>query len=155
MKGFRTLHTQTKGTAYLHSMPGRYEPIDEIFKQIDALKINRIICLAGEAEIAKKSPDYARAISEGKVPIKRISFPVPDYGTPENIHEFYKLADNTANLLKEGENILVHCAGGIGRTGMFAGCLLKALGLPREFLENSGSGPEGLSQDEIIENFSV
>jgi len=147
---FRKLETNTNGNLYLHSMPGRYEPLKSCFEVIEQLGISQIICLAPNEEIEKKSPDYATAIAEDRIPAKRICFPVPDYGIPEDIEGFYALALEVAKRLKSGENLLVHCAGGIGRTGMFAGCVLKALGLPQDALEESGSGPEDEEQEKII-----
>ena len=150
---FRTLQTNTGGTLFLNSMPGRYETIDECFEVIERHGISQIVCLASEEEITKKSPDYAAAITEGRIPAKRICFPVPDYGIPEDIEGFYALARAVSKRLKSDENLLVHCAGGIGRTGMFAGCVLKALGEPQDALEESGSGPEDEEQEKIIRKF--
>jgi len=149
----RTLQTNTQGILYLHSMPGRYEALEQFWKALNANQIASIVCLASDKEIKKKSPDYATAIAEGRIPVERICFPVPDYGTPEDAEAFYALAREVAERLKAGENLLVHCAGGIGRTGMFAGCVLAALGLPQDALEESGSGPEDEEQEKIIQNF--
>ena len=150
---FRTLQTNTQGTLYLHSMPGRYEALKQVWNAVAANQITAIICLASEEELTKKSPDYATAIAEGQVSVKRLCFPVPDYGIPEDVKGFYELACEVAERLKSAENLLVHCAGGIGRTGMFAGCVMKALGEPLDALEESGSGPEDEEQENIIRNF--
>ncbi len=150
---FRKLGTNTNGNLYLHSMPGRYEALEQVWKAVEANQIASIICLASEKEIARKSPDYAAAITEGRIPAKRICFPVPDFGIPGDVEGFYALARETAERLKSDENLLVHCAGGIGRTGMFAGCVLAALGQPQDALEESGSGPEDKEQEKIIRNF--
>ncbi len=151
---FRTLQTNTQGTLYLHSMPGRYEALEQVWDVLKANQITSIICLASDEEIERKSPDYATAIADDRVPAKRICFPVPDYGIPEDIEGFYALAREVAERLESDENLLVHCAGGIGRTGMFAGCVLAALGQPQDALEESGSGPEDEEQEQIIQNCS-
>ena len=150
---FRKLQTNTNGILYLHSMPGRYEAITKCLHWMEELGIKQIICLASEKEIATKSPDYTAAIAEDRIPIKQIYFPVPDYGIPEDTEQFYALAMETAEQLTAGKNMFVHCAGGIGRTGMFAGCVLKALGEPQDALEESGSDPEDAEQERIIQNF--
>jgi hypothetical protein len=152
---FRKLQTDTSGTLYLHSMPGRYEALEQVREAVKANQIAAIIWLASDKEIEKKSPSYAAAIAkERMIPVERICFPVPDYGTPEDIKGFYALARKVADRLKSNENLLVHCAGGVGRTGMLAGCVLAALGLPQDALKKSGSGPEGEEQEKIIRNFS-
>ena len=150
---FRKLQTNTLGILFLNSMPGRHELLESCFVEIGKYDISQIICLASDKEIEKKSPDYAATIAENRVPAQRICFPIPDYGIPEDIEGFYTLVRKVAEQLKSGENLLVHCAGGIGRTGMLAGCVLAALGLPQDALEESGSGPEDEEQEKIIRNF--
>ncbi|MCK5920335.1 MAG: hypothetical protein KAG66_05305, partial [Methylococcales bacterium] len=87
---FRKLQTNTQGTLYLHSMPGRRnEELKRVWEAAAGNQITAIICLASEEEITKKSPDYAAAIAENRIPIERICFPVPDYGIPEDIAGFY------------------------------------------------------------------
>lgn len=150
---FRKLRTDTEGTLYLHSMPGRYEPLEDACEWLKKNGITTIFCLASNEEIERKSPDYAVAIKENRVPAKRICFPVPDYDIPEDVEDFYKHARDIAARLKSGENLLIHCAGGVGRTGMLAGCVLAALGLSQDALEESGSFPDA-NQKEIIRKFS-
>ena len=150
----RKLETNTPGTLYLHSMPGRYEPIADFLAAIKQQGIMQIICLTSDEESEEKSPDYAKAIAEKRITAKRVCFPIPDFGTPKDMVAFYALVRETAEELRIGTNILVHCAGGIGRTGTFAGCILKALGLSQDALEESGSGPEDEEQDEIIHRFN-
>ena len=38
------------------------------------------------------------------------------------------LIRNVADRLREGKNVVVHCRGGLGRTGTVAACVLVALG---------------------------
>ena len=134
-------------------MPGRYETLEQMWEAVENNQIHAIICLTSKKEVEEKSPDYASAIAEGRVPLERICFLVPDYGIPKDIEGFYALVRKVAERLTSGENLLVHCAGGIGRTGMFAGCVLNALGLSQDALEESGSGPEDDEQEKIIRNF--
>ena len=150
---FRTLQTDTLGTLYLHSMPGRFESLKECIFEIHNNAISQIICLTPDKEIAEKSPDYATAITEKRIPVERVCFPVLDYTIPENVDAFYALAREVAGRLNSGENLLVHCAGGSGRTGMFAGCVLKALGKSTDALGKSGCFPLA-EQEKVIQNFS-
>ncbi len=150
----RKLETNTPGLLYLHSMPGRYEPIAEFLMAIGSHDITQIVCLASEDEIAQKSPDYAKAITEEQIPVQRVCSPIPDFGTPQDIASFYALVRETADKLRAGTNVLVHCAGGIGRTGTFAGCILKCLGLPLIPLEESGSFPETEDQLQLAEGYA-
>ncbi|MDF7800023.1 protein-tyrosine phosphatase family protein [Pontiellaceae bacterium B1224] len=147
----RKLETNTPGTLYLHSMPGRYEDLSSFIERIEAEGISHIICLNSDEEIKTKSPDYYHAIQRGGIPVKRTTFPIPDFGVAEDQEAFYALVRTTVGMLQKETNILVHCAGGIGRTGTFAGCILNALGLPLILLEESGSYPETDKQFELLQ----
>jgi protein-tyrosine phosphatase len=146
----RHLQTNTPGSLYLHSMPGRYEPMAEFISDLQYLNIARIICLTAADEILCKSPVYLDAIKSGKFATEHIVFPIPDFGVPDDVEAFYSLARDVLELLRNGQNNLVHCAGGIGRTGMFAGCVLNILGQPLEALRDSGSYPETAAQREVV-----
>ncbi len=146
----RQLQTNTLGSLYLHSMPGRRETMDEFIAELERLDIARIICLNSTEEIYRKSPEYQQAIKSGALPGEHISFPVTDFGVPGDRGLFYVLARRVTAMLRDGENILVHCAGGIGRTGMFAGCVLRMLGQPLNALRDSGSYPETAAQREVV-----
>ncbi len=146
----------TYGKIYLHSMPGRYEKLDEFEKEIKKLNLYKIICLTDKTEIEEKSPEYLRPIDEGQLAgIPIVNNPIPDYGIPtqrKDIAEYESTIIESYETLKAG-NILIHCAGGIGRTGTFAIMLLKTAGFSfEEALEitiNAGSKPETPDQMEF------
>jgi protein-tyrosine phosphatase len=56
--------------------------------------------------------------------------------------------------LQDGEAVLIHCAGGMGRTAMLAVSVLLALGEPRETAEQTvsraGSLVETMPQIEMV-----
>jgi protein-tyrosine phosphatase len=56
--------------------------------------------------------------------------------------------------LQRGDAVLIHCAGGLGRTAMFAISVLLALGEPRNEAESTvsraGSIVETMSQIEML-----
>lgn len=145
------------GQLYLHSMPGRYEPLEASLAEAARLRIDRIVCLVPPAEIAYASPAYERAIAEGRLPCDREAFPIPDFGVPEDRRAFAGLVSSTAARLREGGRILVHCHAGIGRTGTFATCVLLELGLSaaeaEEAMRKAGSHPEILAQRQLINWF--
>lgn len=61
-----------------------------------------------------------------------IYFPISDFGIPER-EDLITNLDRTFEKALDGKNILVHCNGGLGRTGMFLACFVKrALGLSGE-----------------------
>ena len=57
--------------------------------------------------------------------------PIPDYSVPDVIFEQQWIAqgEEIRALLRRGDNVLVHCKGGLGRAGMIAARLLVELGM--------------------------
>lgn len=56
-------------------------------------------------------------------------FPIPDVSTPGNDAEFHALVQDLSARLHAGETIVIHCLGGLGRSGMLAACLLTQHGM--------------------------
>jgi len=149
----RMPRTET-GKLFLHSMPGRYEPLDHTWEHVKAQRIAAIVCLAGNDEISVKSPAYYRALQDGTVPCPVIRFEIPDYGVPEDRDVFLSLARDVAARLAAGDNVLIHCGAGVGRSGTLAQCVLLALGQTLNAAYNavtgSGSWAETPPQRELI-----
>jgi len=136
-------------------MPGRYEPLGQFNSEIKRLGVKRIICLAPIEEIRKKSGQYFQAIQTGELPCEREPFEVQDFQAPEDREGFVKLVKAVASRLEADERILVHCAGGVGRTGTFAACVLLFLGIGLDealtTISQSGSRPETEKQVELVQ----
>ncbi len=143
------------GRLYVGSMPGRYEAFQDAWRAIIDHGITRVICLVPPEELRDKSPRYAHALDETGTPWVHESFPVEDFEAPVDRDAFWQMARKAAKLLGEGETLLVHCAAGIGRTGMFGVCVLLALGVTpaaaRAALRKVGSAPENAAQDAVIQ----
>jgi protein-tyrosine phosphatase len=142
------------GQLFLHSMPGRYEPLDHTWKQVKAQRIAAIVCLAGNDEISVKSHAYYRALQDRTVPCPMIRFQIPDCGVPEDRDVFLSLARDVAHRLRAAENILIHSGAGAGRSGTLAQCVLLALGQTLDAaynaVTNAGSWAETPQQRELI-----
>lgn len=88
-------------------------------------RVGLIVCLLEDHELP---PGYAAA-AWGR-PVARL--PVPDAGLPPDAPAFYALVERVADLVRRGKNVVVHCMAGLGRSGTFAGCVLRALGFSAE-----------------------
>jgi protein-tyrosine phosphatase len=59
--------------------------------------------------------------------LRLIHHPITDFGTPTGIEAFRQDVLAAADELRGGHSLLVHCAAGIGRTGLFVSCLVGLL----------------------------
>lgn len=143
------------GKLYLSSMPGREEPLQEFLRDMEDSGIGHILCLVSDEEIAEKSPDYLEAIHRGAVPARLWQHPIPDYGAPDQPHEILQALESMKQLLIGGESVVIHCAAGIGRTGMVAVALLTRLGFSQPVatrtIGQAGSTPETEEQWQFID----
>ena len=148
------LPARVPGRLLLHSMPGRYEAIESVWHQLRNEAVRAIVCLAEKDEIHEKSFEYAEALESGTVPCSVLPFEIPDRGAPEDRDAFWALAGDVANRLRCGETVLIHCAGGVGRTATLAICVLLALGEPageaRSVVSRAGSTVETAPQSKLI-----
>ncbi|KAH3732886.1 dual specificity protein phosphatase [Pelomyxa schiedti] len=66
--------------------------------------------------------------------IKSIHWPLPDGSAPtsQTLPGYVELVSSIIQHLKDGRTVVIHCLGGLGRTGTLAACVLLAL-----------RGPEG------------
>jgi protein-tyrosine phosphatase len=56
--------------------------------------------------------------------MKFVSFAIPDMGLPASGEDFARLAQALFTQIVAGSNTLVHCRGGIGRSGLLAAAVL-------------------------------
>jgi len=142
------------GRLLLHSMPGRFETLESVWHQVKSEAVGAIVCLNEQYEIRLKSSQYAEALESGSVPCAVLPFEIREGGVPADRDAFWSLANHVANRLQSGEAVLIHCAGGVGRTAMLAVSVLLALGEPLAEAENAvsraGSMVETMAQIEML-----
>lgn len=153
---FRRVNLPAKipGKLLLHSMPGRFEAIEKVWHQLESDAVGAIVCLTEQFEIRLKSSEYAEALDAGTVPCSVVPFEIREGGVPVDREAFWSLANDIASRLQSGEAVLIHCAGGVGRTAMLAVSVLLALGEPRTEAESvvsqAGSIVETMPQIEML-----
>lgn len=62
--------------------------------------------------------------------IEILRFAIEDMSVPHEAetHEFRAVIEEIIQRLEQGQSVVVHCRGGLGRTGTVAACVLVALG---------------------------
>ncbi len=70
---------------------------------------------------------FERDTTEG---IEVLRFAIEDINVPKEAEaeEYERLIRSIVDRLREGKNVVVHCRGGLGRTGTVAACVLVLLG---------------------------
>jgi protein-tyrosine phosphatase len=150
-----TLLDGITGHLFITQMPGRTGDWEGDLKVLNDTHPDVVVCLTPLDEIQQESPGYANAITFDKFGWDQVMLPIPDFGLPDDRDAYLRLVLATADQLREGQRVVVHCGAGIGRSGTFAMCVLIALGLPiyaaEERVRAVGSGPETEGQHELVE----
>lgn len=94
----------------------------------------------------------AAGLALHRLPIVDVSVPTDDAAVCDLVFAIAVWAQN-------GENVVIHCRGGLGRTGTIGGCVLRAAGLTVEeafaalILARGPKCPETLAQRKFIRDF--
>jgi hypothetical protein len=92
-----------EGHFFLHSMPGRYEPIEEFLTDIILKNITCVVGFASPDEIRQKSPAYA-AVLDGTAPWEHIAFPISNLLTPHDLSP-EPVSREIVRRLRQGKNV--------------------------------------------------
>jgi len=149
-----------KNLLYFGAMPGRYRPIEDWLSEMEAAGVARVVCLAPQDEIAKRSMQY-HLWRKSQTEYEITDVPIPDYGVPDaaGTDLFWREAVRVADDIEKGRRVFVHCGAGIGRTGTFACAVLVAAGYEannamREIRE-VGSQPETRRQTALVKSLPL
>jgi hypothetical protein len=145
------------GTLWLASMPGRMEPWASFLEEARRAGLHQVVCLTPMHEVRSLSPDYHTAITAGTLPFHWETIEMRNFGIALAGDTFTLGVVRIATALRQGDNVMLHCAAGIGRTGTTAACVLKALGMDRDealrCVQRAGSNPESAEQTGLIDRF--
>ena len=119
----------TKGRLGITISPGRRDRGRELAADLNVLaheKVARVICMVTNDELEWAGvPNLASAVSARGMQFRH--FPVPDQNVPA-MEDTVALVRGMLEALQQGESVVIHCMGGLGRSGTLAACTLTALG---------------------------
>ena len=99
----------------------------DLDRLVETYRTDLLVCLLEDHELARLGiPDLvARAEARG---LRVHRHPIRDGGTPPEATALRPTVEVIRAAAEAGETVVVHCAGGLGRTGTVAGCLMVTLG---------------------------
>jgi len=157
----------TKGRLGLTRAPGRLEPgrsLDPDVRLREDLETlarahgaSRLVTLLQPQELSKLGRIDLAARRAG---LRWRHFPIPDFNPPSSLAKTGRLVGDLLRALRGGETVVVHCWGGLGRTGTVAACLLVAAGAsPAEALGHVRAARPGAvevaSQEAFVDEFAA
>jgi len=116
------------GKLYVGFAPGKHQAgrwARDLDVDLDALRhaeVTHVLCLVEDFELEMlKMRDYAEKCAERGILLHRL--PIKDGGIGK-LDAVFTTALSMLWLLEKGENVYVHCKGGLGRAGTLAACIL-------------------------------
>ncbi|WP_158969763.1 protein-tyrosine phosphatase family protein [Chachezhania sediminis] len=142
------------GGLWLTEMPGRFALMSDFVSAATEVGISGLVCLVDPDHLPEASPDYAAARADGRLAMELLDFAIPDYGTPGDPAAFAAFTKNLADRLGRAERLAIHCAAGVGRTGLAAVMVMRDLGLAPDAalatIRAAGSKPENPEQMQYV-----
>lgn len=112
------------GKIYRSAMPyGMYDSRRAIYPAYRQHRVSTVVVLVKREDLIRHSGRDLLQLYE-QDGLRVLHLPSQDFGVPDPI-ELHNIVDEVLQLVQSGENIAVHCLGGIGRTGLFLACLAK------------------------------
>ena len=103
--------------------------LDDDLAAIHAAHISTVVSLISLPEMKKLGvPDLPAQVVQHK--LQWLQLVIEDFGTPDlnALESWQQIKESILAALARRETVLLHCAAGLGRTGMMAACLLVACG---------------------------
>lgn len=124
-----TLPASISGALWLTGLPDSDVRLRRFLDETAAQSISQLVILTEDHEIRDLAPAYERLLLSSGLAFSVMRLPIRDFDVPESVLGFRREAQRISKALERGERIVVHCRGGIGRTGMMACAVLCELGM--------------------------
>lgn len=112
------------GAVYRSPMPlGPYDPRLELLEAYRAAKIDLVVMLSAEGEDLRLTGRNLASLYR-QSGLETLHLPIADYTTPERA-ALAGVLEHIQVTANRGQNVVVHCSAGVGRTGLLLACLAK------------------------------
>lgn len=118
-----------------------------------------IVCFCEPHELRERYPDYVEWL-EANSPSRALWLPIPDLTSP-SFAEAQTIVASITERLQNGQELILHCAAGMGRAPTMAICSMVSMGIPADQAladvkaARPGAGPEVGSQAELVKRFET
>lgn len=102
-----------------------YDPEQRLLGAYQEAGVKMIVMLTTEEEAYEITGLNLRSLYQS-AGFEVLYIPVPDYSIPDQ-DELNEPIQQVIAAARRGKTIVIHCHAGLGRTGMFAACLAKAV----------------------------
>ncbi|MDY6867383.1 MAG: dual specificity protein phosphatase family protein [Chloroflexota bacterium] len=115
------------GEIYRSPMPfsPSFDPGNEVLDAYVQAGVDTVVMLTEEEEMRRVTGRNLRNIYH-EMGFDVIALPVEDFSIPEE-EPFRKVVGEVLAKARQGKTIAIHCHAGLGRTGILAACLAKAI----------------------------
>lgn len=117
-----------KGPSLLQPGVQHNRDLAEDFGALRAQGMTLLVSLLEPAEYELLGiADYAEQAAAQDITV--LTCPVPDRRAPHDLPAFEDTVQQVLGALLDGQRVVLHCRGGLGRAGTLAACLLVRMGL--------------------------
>lgn len=112
-----------RGSLAIMAHPASHGDLESAIAAIASSDIQQIVSLLASAEVRLLGLEHEAELVNA-ASMQFLSFPVTDMGLPGSSEAFAGLAWQLYQQIEAGSNVVIHCRGGIGRSGLLAAAVL-------------------------------